>query len=734
MGDAGTVSLRFTVANAEVVRQALQQLGKDGEKALRQFDSSAKSGGGALAGLSDIVDNVRGRLSGFAAQGGFLAQVIGRWGPLGLTAAAGLGVAYIALQKISEITDAFVAKQTRVKEMAQTLSLTTSEMQTLARAGSKQGVDFDSVTNSVGRFAVAMDEVRKAQGGLYDAVRRVDPELAQQLAATKDNARALDLLAAAYAKAGDSQQRLLRDAFGRGGLEMGRVLDELSRRGGLSAAANADLESGKNLTDEFLGRIRSLRIEIDSTNRATDKMLGEWLSESTLQREKAKADAWASLAQSMKAIAEGKPSDAWSNFANAFTQAISGWKTYFGGSYAPTPVMTEQQRAAFRQSELRSWDTPLPGAGASSAGGGNDKLSAEAQLNIFRERVALLGQAITPADALKLKTLELAAATEKDATLRAYGNKGLAAFILAQNQAAVAMRERLGIVTESELLEVRLAELNDQRAKGFIKNADEMAAAEQLVRRQVAETMKQLEVRASATPGLTRWRQEATDLTASLDRLSVQGLDQASQSLVDFETGSKRAGVAFNDFVLNFGRGVLDMLNKRLLLAPVASALEGFVKGLLPGAGGGGAFDANATAAARSALGNVFIDGQIVPHRMGGIVDRLSYFPMRNGGIGSIAEDEPEGILPLRRGRGGRLGVDASGIGAGAVAVQSEIKVAIVNGSDGQISAKQTKAPAGFDIGILVESVDQGLAQRQSEGSGHLARVLRTDFGVARKF
>ena len=64
-----------------------------------------------------------------------------------------------------------------------------------------------------------------------------------------------------------------------------------------------------------------------------------------------------------------------------------------------------------------------------------------------------------------------------------------------------------------------------------------------------------------------------------------------------------------------------------------------------------------------SAKGNVFAKNKIVPYQMGGIVSRPTIFPMSNG-AGLMGEAGPEGILPLKRGRDGKLGVIAQG-GAG---------------------------------------------------------------------
>lgn len=82
----------------------------------------------------------------------------------------------------------------------------------------------------------------------------------------------------------------------------------------------------------------------------------------------------------------------------------------------------------------------------------------------------------------------------------------------------------------------------------------------------------------------------------------------------------------------------------------------------LAGAGGGAFFNAN---------GNAYDVGghRVYPHANGdafgpggSIISSLSYFRSAEG-MNSIAEREPEGVLPLTRGRNGRLGVEAVGGG-----------------------------------------------------------------------
>ncbi len=76
-----------------------------------------------------------------------------------------------------------------------------------------------------------------------------------------------------------------------------------------------------------------------------------------------------------------------------------------------------------------------------------------------------------------------------------------------------------------------------------------------------------------------------------------------------------------------------------------------------------------------SANGNVFSGGDVVPFANGGVVSSPTTFPMRHGRIGLMGEAGPEAIMPLKRGRDGKLGVAAGGAadGAGSVTVQVNV-------------------------------------------------------------
>ncbi|OKL43197.1 phage tail tape measure protein [Pseudovibrio exalbescens] len=61
----------------------------------------------------------------------------------------------------------------------------------------------------------------------------------------------------------------------------------------------------------------------------------------------------------------------------------------------------------------------------------------------------------------------------------------------------------------------------------------------------------------------------------------------------------------------------------------------------------------------------------VMPFAKGGIVAAPTYFPMGHNGaaLGVMGEAGPEAVLPLKRGVGGRLGVDASGAAGAPITV-----------------------------------------------------------------
>ena len=183
-----------------------------------------------------------------------------------------------------------------------------------------------------------------------------------------------------------------------------------------------------------------------------------------------------------------------------------------------------------------------------------------------------------------------------------------------------------------------------------------VAAAEQLEAEQfaagaaIAEQLKQQDK-------LNNELTETDRLFGSIKDTVATGLANAIQGLID---GTKSLGESL--------RGILKQLGGMLL----QFGMRSLVGGLFP-----------------SAKGNVFAQNGIVPYAKGGYIGRPTMALMGEAG--------PEAVLPLRRGRGGRLGVETSGAAAN-VTVNVDASGSQVQGQGG--NAKQL----GQAIGAAVQA------------------------------
>ncbi len=200
-------------------------------------------------------------------------------------------------------------------------------------------------------------------------------------------------------------------------------------------------------------------------------------------------------------------------------------------------------------------------------------------------------------------------------------------------------------------------------------------------------------------------KNDTTKARAILDKYaeSVKAVNQ--QIANSFVSTFKRLEDSLVEFVTTgtfnfrkFAQSIIQEMTRIFIRSQIMSPLMGMFKGMFGGGGGGGSsFFVPSTPltnadpsqflgganAFTNAKGNVFAGNKIVPYAMGGIVNKPTLFPMANG-MGLMGEAGPESVMPLKRGRDGKLGVIANGGGVGNIVVNVDASGSSVEGDSAQ--------------------------------------------------
>ena len=183
---------------------------------------------------------------------------------------------------------------------------------------------------------------------------------------------------------------------------------------------------------------------------------------------------------------------------------------------------------------------------------------------------------------------------------------------------------------------------------------------------------KQSQVLQGMKQGLDDYKAKVEDVAGSIKNAMGNALQGMEDALVNFVTTGK---LAFGDLARSIINDMIRIMIQQAIMKPFTGWLSGIFG---------------------SADGNVIAGGEVKKYKSGGIVSRPTYFPMKNG-MGLMGEAGAEAIMPLKRGRNGKLGVQASG-GTGNIVVNVNASGSSVEGDEAQ--GKQL----GKLIGIAVQT------------------------------
>jgi len=241
------------------------------------------------------------------------------------------------------------------------------------------------------------------------------------------------------------------------------------------------------------------------------------------------------------------------------------------------------------------------------------------------------------------------------------------------------IKEELGLIGKQEVENLEI----EKRAAEIYKEIGGDANTLGLTIEGITEKLRNANPEAeSLSEKFKKLIEDASDMKTKIGELALDVTDKLGDAFADFFTEGKRG---FADLarsaIKELQRIIIKAAFMKFIANPITKAL---------GLADGGVVDGGKIVP--SAMGNVFAKNKIVPYAMGGIINRPTLMPLANGAA-LAGEAGPESIMPLKRGKDGKLGVIAQGGGIGNIVVNVDASGTSVEG-DAQQSEEFGRALA----------------------------------------
>lgn len=275
-------------------------------------------------------------------------------------------------------------------------------------------------------------------------------------------------------------------------------------------------------------------------------------------------------------------------------------------------------------------------------------------------------------------------------------------------------------------------EILDTTRGGIIGNRDsalqDVNAAETTLQEDQGGTLRLEQIQAFEAERI-KIIQDANQQIIENGTMTMQVLGMAAE---DFASGfgtaitdtALGADDAFSDFAESFIQNIGNMVLELLVIIPLLEA----VKSLISGTTGTSNFNIQDVSTSDIMSGNFAKGGafaansNVIPFAKGGVVNQPTPFMFAKGGVpalGVAGEAGAEAILPLSRGKDGKLGVSGG----------TTVNVNVVNEVPGvEVQTSSRSTPNGEEITMMVTQAVRDGMQR-----GMLDDVMGSNFGVRRR-
>lgn len=594
-------------------------------------------------------------------------------------AAFGTLIAADSVRRIAAAVGGVVNGFDAFNDAADATGATIEKLSALEEVGARTGTSFDTVTGILVKFNKVLGEAGNADSGAAKALaaiglqaeelRRLDPAEALQR-----TARAL----AGYADDGN-KARLVQDLFGKSVREAAPFLKDLAEAGELNGRVTREqaeaaerlnksifaLQSsmqtvGRSIVSEFLPSLTKLFGELNdgievfgSFGQALVTIgLGSSPFASMGEQISTVREKLAELRTELAGLQDNidKPNILGRAFgtggleveAQRVRDAIEQQQkllTYLERRQAQVAAQASYSNEA-RQPGLPSLRLPIAGAKGGGGRGRAERVDRSDPLGDFIEDLETFKRMQAELDREYSRGVEQRARDleRQLQQVEAFG-EGLLLQTADLNAALLGDERARGeaqLAIDRQVLQKRLDMLGlfgTQRQELQDKLDANMAARQQALNESLKPEWQRM---------LADWSDTTKLMQKSFDDLMSGVLDRSSDALTQFVRTGK---LNIDDLVEHVNRAIAQLIARKAIaeLASIGDVLFG------GGLGGG------------LAKGGVVSGGEIQAFATGGIVSRPTYFPMTHGRVGLMGEAGPEGVLPLKRGRDGRLGVQASG-------------------------------------------------------------------------
>lgn len=578
--------------------------------------------------LATVAQDLSSRAQAAASSFGAVGSALAVMGPVGIATAAALGVMTLGFKQASDAALVLAETAGKLKDFSETTGFSVVQLQALQKAGAQVGVSAESVSRGLERFSVAMDDVKKGTGPVFESLLEINPALAQQMKQVNSLTDAWDVFAKAIKQADlEQSNKLARSVFGRSGVEITRLARANADAGGLGGLTkqlkevdqitDAQAERWDNLGDKIAENMKAARQNIVSifaepvlTNLNT--FSAGFLEVSRVAKEFKASDELKSV---LKALYLPAPA----RLAASLIGIVSGNEapvakpapgSDFNGRYAPSPtaqavsmqtVQLEAQKRALSASiaEQERWSAAMGDAftPAQRLALGIEKLklaqmenkisaeqAAKAQANLnaqysssqFATYIGLLGQAASVEDQVKAKRYQINDAARQGVVLTQ---------AQIDNQIRLTQAQALGTyqvqsATEAEKVRLQTMFMGTEAAIAYATSQDiinrKLQAGEVLKAEDIAKIRETSAAYASVKVRADSYAEAITTVSSSMSSAVTTGF-------ADIIDGTKTVGQSFSDMTKLIVRSIEEAIIKLLIVKPLMDSITGGLGGFFGG-------------------------------------------------------------------------------------------------------------------------------------------------------